>query len=61
MTPKQVTKHYGTAERAASKLGVSIHAVYQWTKRKRVPPLRQAQIQIATRGRLRADHNKEKQ
>ena len=61
MTAKTVVRHFGSVENAASKLGISRAAIYQWIKRKRVPPGRQAQIQIATRGRLRADHNKEKQ
>jgi DNA-binding transcriptional regulator YdaS (Cro superfamily) len=53
MTPQDVMTHYGTAGRAAEKLGVSVETVYQWSKRGYVPAGRQALIQIATRGRLR--------
>ena len=54
MTPLDVMTFFGTAENAATRLGVSKAAIYQWTKRKKIPQGQQARIQIKTRGKLRA-------
>jgi DNA-binding transcriptional regulator YdaS (Cro superfamily) len=54
MTPLDVMTFFGTAENAATRLGVSRAAIYQWTKRKKIPQGQQARIQIKTRGKLRA-------
>jgi predicted site-specific integrase-resolvase len=62
MTPIQVLNHFagpkGTESRvvtAAAKLGISRQAVHKWLRDGRIPHLRQSQIQVATRGKLKAD------
>lgn len=52
MTLDQAIRHYGNRNRLAQVLGVSRQAVCAW---RTIPPLRQLQIQSATRGRLKAD------
>lgn len=52
MTLKDVLDHFGSATEAGAALGLSSQAVGQW--RKRVPPLRQKQIEELTGGALKA-------
>jgi len=56
MTHADLCAYYGSAVRAAEKLGVTRAAVSLW-KRYGIPPGRQAMIQIATHGKLRAGGN----
>ena len=55
MTYDQLIEHYGTASKAAKKLGLTENAIYQWKCRKKIPWSSQAVIQIRSKGRLRAD------
>lgn len=57
MTPLQVVKHYGRGHvpAAAKALNLTPSCLYAWIKNGVVPASRQARIQIATRGKLRAD------
>lgn len=53
MTTDEIMRHYRTQEAVADALGISQAAVSQWGERP--PMLRQYQIQVLTRGELRAD------
>lgn len=55
MTPQEAIAHYGTQVRLAAALGIKQPAVAGWVKSGHIPPVRQYQIQVASRGRLRAD------
>lgn len=55
MTLKQALKHFRTQTRLADALGISQAAVAQWGQRGYIPPVRQYQIQVVSRGKLRAD------
>jgi len=55
MTYDEIIAFYGTARRAASKLGVTPPALAMWKRRGCIPDGRQALIHIQTRGRLKAD------
>lgn len=52
MTLKDVLAHFGSTTATAAALGLSSQAVGQWTKR--VPALRQKQIEEITSGVLKA-------
>lgn len=49
-----VIRHYGSHEAVAKALGIHPSAVYQWAKR-RVPLLRQMQIEVLTGGALKRE------
>lgn len=53
MDMKQVVTYFGSQAAAARALGIRQASVSEWTRR--VPPLRQLQIERITQGRLRAD------
>jgi len=53
MTTDEIIRHYKTQEAVAKALGITQSAVSQWDERP--PMLRQYQIQVVTRGELRAD------
>jgi hypothetical protein len=53
MTYTDIVRYYGTASEASRKLGLTRAAVSVW-RRRGVPYGRQAQIQLATRGKLKA-------
>lgn len=56
MTPEDVITHYGSQAAAARALGIPNRCtVWQWVRRGQVPWLRQCEIQIKTRGRLKAE------
>jgi DNA-binding transcriptional regulator YdaS (Cro superfamily) len=55
MTPSDLKKKWKTQTAIAEALGVGQSAVAQWFIAKRVPILRQYQIERLTRGRLKAD------
>lgn len=52
MTKDQALKHYKTGAAIAAALGIDRAAVYQWIA---IPLLRQLQLEIHSRGKLRAD------
>lgn len=55
MTPKELIRYYGGSQTEAAKvLGVNRATVCTWLKRKRIPPMRQAWIQLLTKGALKA-------
>lgn len=54
MTITEVIKHFGDIAGTAAKLGITYQAVQQWVKRDRIPSGRQYQIQLITKGRLKA-------
>lgn len=58
MTLDQVIDHFGSVAEVASKLGISVQAVYQWEDG--VPNGRQWQIQALTKGKLRVEPKKRK-
>lgn len=68
MTFDQLIAHYGTQEKAGAALGqlgegkgagIKQSSVSEW-KEKGIPPARQAQYELITRGRLKADRPKQK-
>jgi DNA-binding transcriptional regulator YdaS (Cro superfamily) len=52
VTYDQVIRHYGTPAKVAAALGIKAPSVHGW--RSGVPALRQYQIELATKGKLRA-------
>jgi DNA-binding transcriptional regulator YdaS (Cro superfamily) len=57
MTPEDLQKQFGTQLNIARALGVSAPSVSLWFSNKRVPLLRQYQVEKMTRGRLKADES----
>lgn len=53
MTHAELVSHYGTATKAADKLGYSKQAVSAW-KKSGIPFDVQFRVQLATKGRLKA-------
>ncbi len=53
MTTKEAIDHFGSVKALADALRIWPHSVYKWGERP--PMLRQYQIQVLTRGELRAD------
>ena len=53
MKPLDVVNHFGGVPQTARRLGCTRQAVYQWLARKRIPRLRQFQIQAVSNGALR--------
>lgn len=54
MNHSQVCEHFGSASKAAEKLGVTRAAISLW-KKHGIPHSRQLHIQEKTRGKLKAD------
>lgn len=55
MTLDEAVKHYGgSITKMASALGVSRQTIYLWKKKGGIPYSRQAQIEIETKGKLKA-------
>jgi len=52
MKLSEAVAHFGTEAEMARKLGISPQAVYQWNGK--VPMSRQYQIQLITKGKLKA-------
>ena len=55
MKVREVLDYYGSQQGTARALGIAQGAVSRWVQQDRVPELRQAQIELLTEGRLRAD------
>lgn len=55
MTLQDVLDHFGTVTETATALGLTSQAVGQWSKK--VPALRQKQIEELTEGALKASAN----
>lgn len=55
MTPQQVIEHFGSQTKTARALGLAQSTVAGWIVDGEVPEARQYQIEMATRGLLRAD------
>lgn len=53
MTKTQAIKHFGSVSALAKALGTSYEAIRQWGEV--VPELRQYQIEVLTKGELKAD------
>lgn len=55
MTIDQALQHFGGIPKLARALGVAPASVYDWLNAGSVPEVRQYQIELATRGALKAD------
>ncbi len=55
MTVDEVLDHYKTQTALARKLGITKAAVSLWAQSKKIPLLRQFQIESLTRGKLKAE------
>jgi DNA-binding transcriptional regulator YdaS (Cro superfamily) len=55
MSPQQVLEHFGTQAEIARALGCRQPSVAEWFAEGRVPEGRQYQIELATKGALKAD------
>jgi len=54
MTLEETIKYYGSIKGLADSLGVSRQTIYLWMKKGKIPFSRQAQIELETRGKLKA-------
>lgn len=55
MTPKDALKFFGSKAEMARALGVQPPSVSEWFENDEIPQGRQYQIELATRGKLKAD------
>jgi DNA-binding XRE family transcriptional regulator len=55
MTYKQVLDYYGTKEKAAAEIGVSVQTVINWEKSGNIPRITKLAIQTLTKGKLKAE------
>lgn len=55
MRPKDVTSFFSTQIEAARAIGVSKQAISSWIRRKKIPIDQQIKLEIASKGKLRAD------
>lgn len=55
MTFDQALSHFGTIPDMALALGVKSPSVYEWKRDGVIPKNRQYQIELATKGKLKAD------
>lgn len=53
MKTKDVVEFLGGVRKAAEALGISTQAIYNWGEE--VPPMRQAHVQLVTRGKFKMD------
>lgn len=60
MKPDDVLDHYGSVDKAAEELGVSIGAIYQWRTAGTIPPLRQSDIEVRSGYLLLSDYTKQR-
>lgn len=58
MTPKQLIKHFGSDNKAALSLGLSVQAVRKWTKAGKIPLWSQKAIAWVTDGCLKPESEK---
>ena len=56
MTFEEALSYYRTITFMASELGVSRQTIYLWKGKGKIPFARQAQIEIDSKGKLRAKH-----
>lgn len=61
MKPDDLITHYGTVEKAASAVGVTIGAVYQWLQSGEIPPMRQSDIEVRSGYQLLSDFTLQRQ
>jgi biotin operon repressor len=57
MTKQQAVKHFKTGAKLAEALGITHQAVYDWGDK--IPEVRQYQIEVVTKGQLKADRPKQ--
>ncbi len=55
MKPDELITYYGTVEKAAAALGVTIDAVYKWLKAGVIPAMRQSDIEVKSDRALLSD------
>lgn len=55
MTPDDLLKFFGTKAEIARALGPEPASVGEWFKNNSVPELRQYQVELVSKGRLRSD------
>lgn len=55
MTPNEAIEFYGSQHKLAAALRISQPAIAKWVRFGQIPPVRQYQIQVISRGKLRAD------
>ncbi len=58
MELNDLIKHFGSRAKAQQRLGLYRQLWDQWEKRGGIPAMRQFQIQVLTRGRLKATNGK---
>ena len=61
MKPEEIVSYYGTQVKAAAALGVDQSSISNWCTAGKVPLVRQYQVQLATRGKLKADKPAQRQ
>jgi len=54
MTLEETISYYGSIKTMADSLGISRQTVYLWKEKGRIPFARQAQIELETKGKLKA-------
>ena len=54
MTIEETIKHFGSVTGLANAIGVTRQTVYLWQKKGKIPFARQAQIELETKGKLKA-------
>ncbi|WP_112039499.1 Cro/CI family transcriptional regulator [Escherichia coli] len=55
MKPEELIRHFGSVEKAAAGVGVTLGAVYQWLTAGEIPSLRQSDIEVRTAYKLKSD------
>ena len=60
MKPDELITHYGSVEKAADAIGVTIGAVYQWLASGEIPKLRQSDIEVKSGYALLSDFTKQR-
>lgn len=54
MTLEETLKFYGGVKSLADSIGVSRQTIYLWKEKGKIPFARQAQIELETKGKLKA-------
>lgn len=55
MNLEEALKYYGSIKSLADAIGVSRQTIYLWKEKGSIPYSRQAQIELETRGKLKAE------
>ena len=55
MTPDDLLKFFGTKAEIARALGIKLTSVCEWFDNDFIPELRQYQVELVSKGRLRSD------